>query len=176
MGGKNRDDKGDHYMKGTGRYILAIALVVVVTLAIIFWGESRRNSSDGSPVVSTPSPVASPRVEPTPAPTVEPTPAPTPGSGFVAEITAIPNLRFDKKEITVPVGEEVTLRFINKDGRIYHNIAVYRDKSAKEKIAVGKICAAPCENTISFILSQASQYFFRCDVHPQQMTGTLIGK
>jgi hypothetical protein len=55
-------------------------------------------------------------------------------------------------------------------------LAVYNSKADAEAnkpaIAKTQFCAGPCQQTLDLNVAPG-EYFFRCDVHPQQMTGTL---
>ena len=84
-------------------------------------------------------------------------------------------MTFDKSTITVPVGATVTLIFNNKDTGILHNFALYTNSSASQSIFQGQTITGP--NTITYTFtapSTSGTYFFRCDVHPTQMTGNFI--
>ena len=95
-----------------------------------------------------------------------------PGATFVI---AADNLAFDTSTITVPAGANVTITFENRDDGIPHNIAVYMNASAVEEIFVGETITGPDQTTYTFTApEEPGTYFFRCDVHPQQMTGDFI--
>jgi len=88
---------------------------------------------------------------------------------------AADNLAFNASTITVPAGAEVTINFDNQDVGILHNFAVYTDSSAAEEIFVGETITGPAETTYTFTApEEPGTYFFRCDVHPQQMTGDFV--
>jgi len=115
------------------------------------------------------------------SPTVSPPPggSPTPGgspAGNVFQIAMVATIKFDQAEVVVPANTEVTVRADNRDDAIPHNWAAYTDASAKRKIAATGICSAPCLKDVKFTAPAPGEYFFRCDVHPQQMTGKLIVK
>ncbi|MCE5338314.1 MAG: PQQ-binding-like beta-propeller repeat protein [Methanomicrobiaceae archaeon] len=96
------------------------------------------------------------------------------GGTTTIDLTA-ENIAFDQSTITVPAGANVTVNFNNKDSGIPHNFAVYTDSSAAEKIFVGEIITGPATTTYTFTApSTPGTYFFRCDDHPQQMTGDLV--
>jgi plastocyanin len=95
------------------------------------------------------------------------------GGGTATVDLAAANLAFNASTITVPAGAEVTVNFDNMDDGIPHNVAVYMDSSATEEIFVGETITA--ETTYTFTApEEPGTYFFRCDVHPQQMTGDFI--
>lgn len=85
------------------------------------------------------------------------------------------NIAFNKSTITVPAGANVTVYFDNQDSGTPHNFAVYDSPSASQTIFQGKIITGPAKATYTFTApSQAGTYFFRCDVHPTQMTGQFV--
>lgn len=85
------------------------------------------------------------------------------------------NIAFNASAITVPAGANVTVNFDNQDTYIPHNFAVFTDSSATKAIFQGKIITGPDKIAYAFIApSQVGTYFFRCDVHPTQMTGQFI--
>ena len=97
------------------------------------------------------------------------------GGGTATVDLAAANLAFNASTITVPAGAEVTVNFDNMDDGIPHNVAVYMDSSATEEIFVGETITGPAETTYTFTApEEPGTYFFRCDVHPQQMTGDFI--
>ena len=128
--------------------------------------------------VPTPPSAATPTAGPgTVVPTPEATATPTPPPAGVQEVTikAIVGIRFDTDEIKVKPGP-VIVHFINEDTGVPHNVAFYTDKSASEAIfgANENICTGPCQVDITFEAPDPGTYFFRCDVHPQIMTGDFI--
>jgi plastocyanin len=78
---------------------------------------------------------------------------------------------FTPATFTVKAGKAVTLTFNNKDGAP-HNVAIYKDASASEKISIGEIVSSSTASQLVPALEKG-QYFFRCDVH-HEMTGTLV--
>jgi plastocyanin len=97
------------------------------------------------------------------------------GGGIATVELAADNMAFDASTITVPAGVEVTIIFDNQDDGILHNVAVYTDSSAAEEIYVGETITGPSVITYTFTApEEPGTYFFRCDVHPQQMTGDFI--
>ena len=85
------------------------------------------------------------------------------------------NNKFNKEEITVKAGQKVTLVFKNNDNGIPHNVAVYESKSAENVIFKGEVFSGVKTMTYTFTAPETpGEYFFRCDVHPITMTGTLV--
>lgn len=83
------------------------------------------------------------------------------------------NMAFDKSTITVPAGASVTINFTNKDN-VPHNFAAYTDSGAQTSIYVGKVITNSTATYTFTAPSTPGSYFFRCDVHPTVMTGTLV--
>ena len=120
------------------------------------------------------SPSAGAKASPSSTPAAGATTAP---AGQTVEISAVPRMKFDKDTITVKAGSQVTLKFTNNDTGVPHNWSAYTDSTASTAIAGAKTttCTGPCEEQITFTApSQPGNYFFRCDVHPSVMKGTLV--
>jgi plastocyanin len=103
-------------------------------------------------------------------------PATTPAGGITKTITlTAKNMAFDTSTITVPAGSSVVMTFVNNDAGIPHNFALYTDRTATGRIFVGDIVTGVKTVTYTFTAPSApGNYFFRCDVHPETMTGTFI--
>ncbi|HSD58385.1 MAG TPA: cupredoxin domain-containing protein [Methanotrichaceae archaeon] len=85
------------------------------------------------------------------------------------------NNAFDKSTITVPAGARVTVNFNNRDSGVPHNFAAYETDAAEEVIFVGEIVTGLAKVEYTFDAPAVpGTYFFRCDIHPTQMTGQLI--
>ena len=112
---------------------------------------------------------------PTPTEEVDNTPF-TPGGPVEIRIVA-KDIKFDKRTITVPAGAVVSVIFDNRDAGVLHNVAFYKSKKATEAIFVGETFPGPEVRTYKFTApSTAGSNFFRCDVHPDTMTGTFVVK
>lgn len=97
------------------------------------------------------------------------------GSQSAAVDLAAENIAFDKGTITVPAGAKVAINFNNKDSGVPHNFAVYTDSSANTAIFKGNIITGPARTTYTFTApDKPGTYFFRCDLHPVQMTGQFV--
>ncbi len=111
------------------------------------------------------------------AATVSLTATPTPAAaGPVVPITlTAQNIAFDSTTLTAPAGSTVVMTFVNKDTNIPHNFALYTDATTATKIFTGDIVTGPKTVTYTFVApSKPGNYFFRCDVHPEMMTGTFM--
>ena len=83
------------------------------------------------------------------------------------------NMAFTTSTVEVKAGSNFTLHFDNQDSAP-HNVAIFTDSSASQKVSVGEIVAAGNKDQVVPAL-KAGTYFFRCDVHTN-MTGTLVAK
>ena len=85
---------------------------------------------------------------------------------------------FDTDEIVVETGQQVAITFDNQDDGIPHNWAFYESEEAADRGAAAIFGSAiedgPLVQQIVFDPPEPGAYFFRCDVHPATMTGTLI--
>jgi plastocyanin len=86
------------------------------------------------------------------------------------------NLTFDKRTITASVGGDVSVRLDNQDPGVIHNIAFYTSRNAATKIFVGETNTGGTINNNFKAPTTPGNYFFRCDAHPDQMTGTFVVK
>jgi len=67
------------------------------------------------------------------------------------------------------------MTFQNMDPNIPHNFALYTDSHATTSIFVGDFVTGVKTVTYTFNAPSApGSYFFRCDVHPEVMTGTFV--
>ena len=116
------------------------------------------------------------KATPTPSSMGSPTPSPSATTGAFTNIDlTAQNMAFDKKTITVPASVQITINFNNMDSGTPHNFAVYTDSSAGTAVFKGEIITGPTTTTYKFTSpTKPGNYFFRCDVHPTTMTGTLV--
>lgn len=95
------------------------------------------------------------------------------------QIKMVPSTKFEKTDITIDGGKTVTITVNNTDTGVRHNFTLYKTKedadANKDELAKTDICTAPCVQTADVNLT-AGKYFFHCDVHPSQMTGTVTAK
>ena len=96
-----------------------------------------------------------------------------PASSF--DLTA-KNNKFNQKILVANANAEIKVSLANQDGGTLHNFSVYRDKSAKENLYRGESFEGIKTVDDDFRSPEAGIYFFRCDVHPDAMTGTLVTK
>jgi plastocyanin len=79
--------------------------------------------------------------------------------------------KFNKAVLQALPESDVTFTLENR-GRAKHNLAFYQSKGGAE-IKKGDIIDGGETNQVSFKSPAAGSYFFQCDVHPDQMTGTF---
>ena len=118
-------------------------------------------------------------VFPTPPPSTSSSSSGSSGSSSAAAAApgtltlAASNLAFDKRSLSALPNTQTKLQFENKDAGVLHNFAVYNNNRATTKIFVGELTTGPNTTTYTFTTPAAGTYFFRCDSHPDQMTGTF---
>jgi glucose/arabinose dehydrogenase/plastocyanin len=85
------------------------------------------------------------------------------------------NIAFDAKTISVPAGSTVVMTFVNNDAGVPHNFALYTNSAATTKIFSGDFVTGVKTVTYTFTApATPGNYFFRCDLHPEMMTGTFV--
>jgi plastocyanin len=94
-----------------------------------------------------------------------------PGENTVALVAQ--GIAFDKTDLTVASGGPVTIDFDNQDANTPHNVSVYADEAGTQSIFAGDLVTGPAKAEYTFDAPPPGSYFFRCDVHPDQMHGTL---
>lgn len=81
--------------------------------------------------------------------------------------------KFDKKCLAAPAKQAFTIDLKNLDRGLPHNVAIYRDSTARKKLFRGDLIAGPGVGTYSVPALPAGKWFFRCDPHPE-MNGTFV--
>ena len=85
---------------------------------------------------------------------------------------AAADVQFDTDELKFPAGEEVTLPFTNEDSAP-HNFSIYEDEAATKDLFVGQNVDGGGSTEYTIPPLKKGEYFFRCDLHPTSMTGTV---
>jgi len=83
------------------------------------------------------------------------------------------DMAFSPSTVEIAANKNVTIHFDNQDSAP-HNVAIYKDSTAAEKVSVGEVISASKADQVVPALA-AGTYFFRCDVHTN-MTGTIVVK
>ena len=96
-------------------------------------------------------------------------------TGGPVQVTLVAeNITFNPTTITASAGVAVTITLDNRDAGVLHNVAFYTNRSASSPIFVGELITGPAVlDNVFTSPSTPGGYFFRCDVHPDQMTGTF---
>ena len=81
------------------------------------------------------------------------------------------NLVFSTDTLSAPADQPFQIAFDNQEGAP-HNVAIYRDSSAAEKVFGEDPFSGPAVVVYDVPALAAGAYFFRCDVHPD-MSGEL---
>jgi plastocyanin len=92
-------------------------------------------------------------------------------SGGTVEITA-DDLAFDANVIQATAGEAFTITLVNNDS-MPHNISIYVEEGGDE-IVIGDVINEGETIEVEVPALDAGEYFFVCDVHPQEMTGSVV--
>src|SRR5690606_18938444 len=113
-------------------------------------------------------------VFPTAAPRPDTPPPPAEEGTTVLEIASV-NSVFDTRTLTAAAGKPVQITFDNQDAGLVHNVAFYTSPQATTPIFRGEIFPGIEIRTETFDAPETpGNYFFRCDAHPDTMTGTFI--
>ncbi len=107
-----------------------------------------------------------------------PTPVAVPsgsGASTVVHQTA-GEISFGSSTMRAPADTPFQIVFDNQAPGVQHNISIYKDSSASDALFQGQLVGGPKTITYHVGSLPAGSYFFRCDVHPAQMTGTLVVK
>ena len=81
------------------------------------------------------------------------------------------DLAFDKESLDFPAASEIVLVLENHEA-VPHNFSLYESRGG-EAIFEGEILNAEGEIEYEFETPPAGEYYFQCDVHPDQMNGTV---
>jgi plastocyanin len=99
--------------------------------------------------------------------------APCKPTGTIEHITA-KNISFSTKCLAAPAGQAFVINFENQDAGTSHTFSIYTDSSASTTLFKGDIVVGPVQHTYHVSPLMAGTYFFRCDIHPEQMNGTFV--
>ncbi|MGH2660579.1 MAG: cupredoxin domain-containing protein [Actinomycetota bacterium] len=99
------------------------------------------------------------------------------GGGTAAVTTEVTaqGIAFDTGTITLNAGQESTIAFTNDDAGVQHNIAMFPSESdLANPLFRGDLITGP--DTIDYTIPalDPGEFYFHCDVHPTQMTGTVV--
>jgi plastocyanin len=113
---------------------------------------------------------------PSPSPTVSLAPSADTSCGADGKIAldiVASGIAYDVNCLVAPAGEPFEINFSNQDAGVPHNVAIYTDSGAATALFQGEQFPGVADQTYSVDALDEGSYFFRCDVHPATMTGTL---
>jgi plastocyanin len=84
---------------------------------------------------------------------------------------AAKDLEFSTSTLSAPAGQPFQIVFDNQESAP-HNVAIYRDASAAERIFGSEPFGGPAAVVYEVPALEPGTFFFRCDVHPD-MSGQL---
>jgi nitrite reductase (NO-forming) len=84
------------------------------------------------------------------------------------------NMAFSQSCLAAPAGRAFTIKFMNMDAGVPHNVSIFTDSSASRALFTGKLVNGPDSITYEVPALDRGTYYFRCDVHPAQMYGTFV--
>jgi plastocyanin len=87
---------------------------------------------------------------------------------------AATELAFNTDHLSVPAGKRFTMALDNRAPGVSHNVTILT--SGGEVLFRGDLVSGPKRVTYQVPALKAGSYRFLCEVHPQQMTGTLVAK
>lgn len=82
--------------------------------------------------------------------------------------------KFNKATLEAPPSADATFTLTNA-GRTKHNVSFYEKQGGKAFVE-GPFIDGGASSKVSFKTPSAGSYFFQCDLHPVEMTGTLVVK
>jgi plastocyanin len=143
--------------------VLVFSLVPLVLVFIGVIGGSIHGSDSEPEEFPTAAPASASSSAPPPS---------APAGTVVLPITA-QNSLFSPRTLTAPPNTSVIVRMNNLDAGVLHNVSVYTNNQATGRIFVSTDLSAGGTKDYAFTTPGAGTYFFRCDVHPDTMTGTF---
>jgi len=138
----------------------------LIPLALVFAGVII-GSMDGIDAEREVFPTQAPQAEGSGGP---PTPS-APGETVIQLVAE--NQLFDQRALTAATGAPVLVQLDNRDVSVQHNFSLYTDRTGAQLIFMGDIEIGPIVSNYSFDAPAPGAYFFRCDVHPDTMTGSF---
>ena len=87
-------------------------------------------------------------------------------------VRMIPTTKYDTDSLTIPAGQDVSIEVINEETDVPHNLAIFQGEDGEDILSRVQICDGPCAQTVTINLP-AGEYQFRCEVHSDQMSGTI---
>jgi len=145
----------------SSRRPLTIAGIGLIGLALILFFMIFKPTFGFGAVGGPPTPVASG--------------SPIPPGAATVHVSATGS-QFDSSMLSAPANQAFTIAFANEDRGLSHNVAVYKDSSASALLFRGAFVTGPKTVVYQVPALPPGTYFFRCDVHPDRMVGTIVVK
>ncbi|HEX5368722.1 MAG TPA: cupredoxin domain-containing protein [Dehalococcoidia bacterium] len=166
--------------------IRALAIVIAMGLAVVgvACGGSSSSNSAQTPAAANTLAASTPSVGNTPAEAVTTQASNTPaasntpsGSSSSAAATSVTlmakDLKYDKDQITLAPNTQTTVTLDNQDNSVMHNFSIYTSSDASTSVFKGDLTTGPTTKDYTVPPLKPGTYYFRCDVHPDTMHGTL---
>ncbi|HXY71790.1 MAG TPA: cupredoxin domain-containing protein [Actinomycetota bacterium] len=118
-------------------------------------------------------PTLSSATAPTPTPVATGSSAP---GGVPAVHETAGQVTFGSTTLQAPANTPFDIVFDNQAPGVAHNVAIYTNSSASTVLFRGALVTGVKTVTYHVPALKPGTYFFRCDVHPTQMTGTFVVK
>jgi plastocyanin len=110
-------------------------------------------------------------------PSIPPPTAACKPSGATLSVTA-KGIAFNTNCLAAPSNTAFTINFTNDDAGVPHNVEIFTDSTATARLGgatgAADTVTGPGSTTYKVDALKPGTYFFRCDVHPTQMTGTFV--
>ncbi|HZD79089.1 MAG TPA: cupredoxin domain-containing protein [Actinomycetota bacterium] len=102
-------------------------------------------------------------------------PATSEGGGSAATLHLVAkDIAFDQTKLSAPAGKGFTIAFDNQDAGLQHNVQIFDNKDfSGDPVFDGELTTGPEQIDYEVPALDAGTYYFRCVVHPSQMTGEL---
>jgi hypothetical protein len=101
--------------------------------------------------------------------------ASVPSPNLIIELTAR-NSAFSETELQAPAYAQVSVIFENDDRDSAHSFSLYRTPNGENPVFVGGIVPAQETRTFTFTTPEPGTYYFRDDLMPGLLNGTLETK
>jgi plastocyanin len=159
-------------MRKLGILALGTSMLAVAAGLMACGDDDDGDDGDGgAPAVTRPAGAASPVAgEPTAGGA-----APTAAAGGDAIGVTATDFQFTPDTFVAPAGEAVTVQLVN-GGSAPHTLTVYADAEYTEPVEgadTGRVSGGGAEGSFEVTFDAAGERFFRCEVHPGQMQGTI---
>ena len=101
-------------------------------------------------------------------------PTGAPPSGSVGLQLVAVNITFEPETLSADAGAPVFLEMDNQDAGVPHNFSLYADRGYTQAVFTGDLVTGVVTENYEFDApSTPGEYYFRCDVHPDTMTGVF---